>query len=323
MRLLPGLLLATSLLPVSAALAESDSAGVQWLQRIYAASQKLSYTGTFVYHHDNAVETSRITRVVDASGPVEKLEALDGDPREIVRSGDQVVCYYPRTMTMKIDKQSGRTSFPVILSDQIKELTESYVIRTGEVERVAGHDCQVIVLQPKDNLRYGQRLCADVGSGMLLKAKTFNEKHGMLEAIAFTQIQIGGNIDRSKVKPRFAANTRDWHVEDSGAEQANLGEAGWSVRAQPPGFRKIMEMTRTLNGKSGVGHIVFSDGLVAVSVFIEPPVAHASGRHAGLSRQGAINIYARQVGDHWVTVVGEAPAASVKLIANAVEYKKP
>jgi len=307
MRLLPGLLLATSLLPVSAALAESDSAGVQWLQRIYAASQKLSYTGTFVYHHDNTVETSRITRVVDASGPVEKLEALDGDPREIVRSGDQVVCYYPRTMTMKIDKQSGRTSFPVILSDQIKELTESYVIRTGEVERVAGHDCQVIVLQPKDNLRYGQRLCADVGSGMLLKAKTFNEKHGMLEAIAFTQIQIGGNIDRSKVKSRFAANTKAWHVEDSGAEQANLGEAGWSVRAQPPGFRKIMEMTRTLNGKSGVGHIVFSDGLVAVSVFIEPPVAHASGRHAGLSRQGAINIYARQVGDHWVTVVGEAP----------------
>ncbi len=78
MRLLPGLLLATSFLPVSAALAESDSAGVQWLQRIYAASQKLSYTGTFVYHHDNTVETSRITRVVDASGPVEKLEALEG-----------------------------------------------------------------------------------------------------------------------------------------------------------------------------------------------------------------------------------------------------
>lgn len=324
MRLLSGLLLATSFLPVSAALAEGDPAALQWLQRIYTATQKLSYMGTFVYHHDNAVETSRITRVVDASGPVEKLEALDGVPREIVRSGDQVVCYYPRTMTMKIDKQSGRTSFPVILSDQIKELSESYVIRTGDIERVAGYDCQVIVLEPKDSLRYGQRLCADVASGMLLKARTFSEKHGMMETFAFTQIQIGGNIDRAKVKPRFASRTKDWHVENSGAEEANLGEAGWSVRAQPPGFRKITEMTRTLNGKSGVGHIVFSDGLAAVSVFIEPPAAaRATGRHAGLSRQGAINVYARQVGDHWVTVVGEAPAESVKLIANAVEYKKP
>jgi len=311
------------LLPFSAAYAQTDPAAMQWLQRVYSATQKLSYTGTFVYHHDDQVETSRITRLVVPSGTVEKLEVLDGIPREIIRSRDQVVCYLPSTMTVKIDKQSGRQAFPLILPDQLKDLTESYVIRKGDVERVAGFDCQVIVLEPKDNLRYGQRLCADTVTGMLLKAKTYNEKNEMLDAFAFTELKIGGHIDRDKVRARYAAKSRDWRVEDAGAVDSDLAQAGWSVRSPPPGFRKVKEMTRTLNGASGVGHIVFSDGLAAVSVFIEPSLARNANRQPGLSRQGAINIYARQVDSHWVTVVGEAPPESVKLIANAVEYRKP
>jgi len=317
------LLIALSLLPLSAAFAQSDPAAMRWLQRIYSATQRLSYTGTFVYHHDDQVETSRITRLVVASGPVEKLEILDGMPREIIRSRDQVVCYLPSIMTIKIDKQSGRHPFPLILPDQLKDLAESYVVRKGEVERVAGYDCQVIVLEPRDNLRYGQKLCADLATGMLLKAKTFSEKNDMLETFTFTQLRIGGYIDREKVKPRFVAQAKDWRVEDSDAAEADLTQAGWTVRSQPPGFRKVTEMTRTLNGASGVGHIVFSDGLAAVSVFIEPVAARNAARQPGLSRQGAISVFARQVDSHWVTVVGEAPAESVKLIANAVEHRRP
>jgi len=163
---------------------------------------------------------------VDASGPVEKLEILDGMPREVIRSRDQVVCYLPSIATVKIDKQGGRHPFPLILPDQLKELAESYVVRKGEVERVAGYDCQVIVLEPRDNLRYGQKLCADIATGMLLKAKTFNEKNEMLETFAFTQIKISGHIDRDKVKSRFIAKSKGWRVEDSDATEADLTQAG-------------------------------------------------------------------------------------------------
>ena len=323
MKLLRRALIALSLLPISTAFAQSDSAAMQWLQRIYSATQRLSYTGTFVYHHDDQVETSRITRVVDASGPIEKLEIMDGMPREIIRSRDQVVCYLPSIMTVRIDKQRARHPFPLVLPDQLKDVAESYVVRKGGVERVAGRDCQVIVLAPSDALRYGQTLCADLATGMLLKAKTLNEKHEMLETFAFTQLRIGGHISREKVKSRFAASSKDWRVEDSGAAEADLSQAGWTVRSQPPGFRQVTEMTRTLNGSSGVGHIVFSDGLAAVSVFIEPAAARNAARRPGLSRQGAINVFARRLDSHWVTVVGEAPAESVKLIADAVEYREP
>lgn len=313
------LVLVAALLIPQWALAQTDPSARQWLQRIYSATQKLSYTGTFVYYHDDQVETSRITRLVDASGPVEKLEALDGVPREVIRKGDEVVCYLPATMTVKVDKLAGRKSFPAILPEQINELSEYYVIRRGGVERVAGFPSQIIVLNPKDGMRYGRKLWADLHTGMLLRAKTFNERKEVMESFTFTQLQIGGNIERDRVRSQFAGKGKEWHVENSGAEPANLGDAGWTLRAQPPGFRKITEMTRTLGGTPGVGHMVLSDGLAAMSIFIQSRASSSSP--PGLSRQGAINVYTRDLGRHRITVVGETPAESVRFIANAIELR--
>jgi sigma-E factor negative regulatory protein RseB len=155
---------------------------------------------------------------------------------------------------------------------------------------------------------------------MLVKTRTYDDKNEVMEQFSFSQLRIGGNIDREKIKPRYTAKGREWRVEDSAAAHADLAKAGWAVRASPPGFRIVTEMTRTLGGTTGVGHIVLSDGLAAVSVFIEPVKQPAP--RPGLIRQGAINVYMRQLGSHWITVVGEAPAESVKYIADAVEFRK-
>jgi sigma-E factor negative regulatory protein RseB len=310
------------LVSVPPATAQTDVDAQHWLQRIYEATQKLNYTGTFVYQHGQQVESSRITHLVDATGLHEKLEALDGVPREIIRTGEEVLCYMPTSMTLKIDKQPGQRSFFTILPEKFKELSENYSIRKGEAERAGGYDCQLIILEPKDRMRYGHRLCADLNTGMLLKAKTVDEHNEVLAQFAFTQIDIGGHIDRNKLKPRFSRKGPAWRVEDSGATRANLAESGWRIRSTPPGFRTVTELIRTLGGTSGVGHIVLSDGLAAVSVFIQPAASRSPAPQPGLARQGAINVYVRQVGSHWITVVGEAPAESVKYIANAVEYRR-
>jgi sigma-E factor negative regulatory protein RseB len=310
------------LLPVSAAIAQTDASAMQWLQRIYSASEKLSYSGTFVYQQGERVETSRIVHIAEASGPRERLETLDGSPREIVRTGDEVVCYLPGSMTVKIDKQPGRRPFPAILSEQLKDVSDNYTVKKGNVERVAGYSCQILMLEPKDRMRYGHRLWADLGTGMLLRARTVNDKDEMLEQFRFTQIQIGGTIGREQLKPRYSRQSKDWHVENSGATRANLAESGWTIRSRPPGFRTVAELIRTVGGTVGVGHIVLSDGLAAISVFIEPATSKRPAPHAGLAHQGAINVYIRPVGNYWVTAVGEAPAESVKYVADAVEYHK-
>ena len=306
----------------AAAQGEGPSDATRWLQRIYTATERLSYTGTFVYQHGEQVETSRVTRIVDASGVHERLETLDGTPREILRINEQVTCYIPETMTMKVERLLDTRPFPGMRADP-RVLAEHYNIRKGGTERIAGHDCQSIVLEPKDNLRYGHKLWADVATGMLVKAKTFNEKGEALEQFAFTQLQVGGRIDRDQVKSRFAGKGRDWRVESNEMVAADLARNGWLLKSLPPGYRKVTEMKRNVGASADVGHIVVSDGLAAVSVFIETLGEKASAVQLGPSRHGAVNVYTRKLESYLVTVVGEVPAESVKLIAQNVEYRRP
>ncbi len=316
-------ILALLLLALSVQAARADGDALAWLQRIHVATQKLSYTGTFIYRSGEQAETSRIVHVVGHGGIRERLETLDGYPREIVRNGDEVKCYLPDRMTVKVDKQTDHKIFPQLLPENLQDISEHYTLSTGEVERIAGHDSQAIRLEPKDKLRYGRKLWADLKTGMLLKSQTFDVEGEMIEQFAFKQISIGGKIDHDELKPRLLAKARVWHIENSGAVEANLAASGWTIKSQLPGFKKVTEMKRTQGGSKDVGHVIYSDGLAAVSVFIEPMANKTSLPPAGLSRQGAINIYSRQVAGHLVTVVGETPAESVKSLAESVEYHKP
>lgn len=288
-----------------------------WLRKIHDATQKLSYSGTFVYQNGSRSETSRITRYVDASGDIEKLEVMDGMPREIVRTKDTVRCYLPGSRVVKVDRRTER-GFPALLPERITALARHYDISLGETRRIAGYDCQAVVLTPRDNLRYGYKLYADANSGMLLRAVTVDAAGEQVEQFMFTQLTIGG-VTRDMVKPRHAART--WRVQDAGAAPARL--AGWGLSSELPGFHKVVELKRRLGDSRSAGQVVYSDGLAAVSVFIESLEGRSDPVRTGLASMGAIHIYRREVANHMVTVVGEAPAASVQRIANAVEYRRP
>ena len=174
------------------------------------------------------------------------------------------------------------------------------------------------MLTPKDNLRYGYRLYADAASGMLLKAVTFDASGESVEQFMFTQLAIG-NVTRDMVKPKHAV--RAWRIEDAAAAPTQL--TGWGLSAELQGFRKVSELKRRLGDSKPTGQLVYSDGLAAVSVFIEPREGRAEPVRTGLASMGAIHIYTREVANHVVTVVGEAPAVSVQRIADAVEFRRP
>jgi sigma-E factor negative regulatory protein RseB len=305
-----------ALLVLATTVAEAQSPEtLSWLRKIHDATQKLSYTGTFVYRNGGRSETSRITRYVDAGGDIEKLEVLDGVPREIVRTKDTVRCYLPESRVVKVDRRTER-GFPAVLPERISAVARHYDISLGETRRFAGFDCQEIVLAPKDDLRYGYRLYADVNSGMLMRAVTLDSAGQTIEEFSFTQLAIG-NVTRDMVRPRHAVKA--WRVEDAEAAPTRL--AGWGLAAELPGFQKVIELKRRLGESRPVGQMVYSDGLAAVSVFIEPMETRPA--RMGLASMGAIHIYTREVANHMVTVVGEAPAVSVQRIADAVEYRRP
>ena len=306
---------ALTLALVSGAVQAQAPETLAWLRKMQDAAQKLSYSGTFVYQNAGRSETSRITRFVEAGGDIEKLEVMDGVPREIVRTKDTVRCYLPGARLVKVDRRTER-GFPALLPERISAVAKNYDISLGETRRIAGYDCQAVVLTPKDNLRYGYRLYADNASGMLLRAVTFDASGEQVEQFMFTQLAIGG-VTRDMVKPRHAS--RNWRIEDAEASPARA--AGWGLSSELPGFHKVVELKRRLSDSRPAAQMVYSDGLAAVSVFIEALEGRPEPVRPGLASMGAIHMYTREVANHVVTVVGEAPAASVQRIANAVEYR--
>ena len=307
--------------PVLAAESGVAEDGVAWLKKMAVASRQLNYSGTFVYRHATQTETSCIVHYVNqAGGEFEKMATLDGPAREVIRTNDQVICYLPETKTVLIEKR-GKRLFPALLPEQLTGVADNYEISVTGSDRVADHECRMILLVPKDKMRYGHRFCAEVSSGLPLRARTVSEKNETLESFAFTELKIGGSFNRDRVRSRYAATSKNWRVDHSAFSIADTPtDTGWVLTQQPAGFRKLTELTRSFAGRPAkVSHIVYSDGLAAVSVFIEPLPKTRPAR--SLTHQGAVNIYTRMVADHMVTVLGEAPAATVMQIANSLELR--
>ena len=288
------------------------------LQRMANAAYQLNYSGSFVYQHGQTMETSRIMHLKDAHGEREKLVMLDGNRRQVFRNNDEVYCFLADDKTVMVDKRRVKRTFPALLPTQLADLQTYYEINLGGQERVAGRDSQVIVLTPKDAYRYGHRFWADNQSGLLLKASTWNERKEIVDQFFFSDIKIGAVIDPKDVKPALRGRKL---VRSTGEGMKNIPiDNGWEISAAPEGFKHMMALKRVLPGaRMPVNHIVYSDGLSAVSIFIEP----VSDKTApGLSNHGAVNVYTRVLADHQVTVLGEVPQATVKQIGDAVSFKK-
>ena len=307
----------TLLLAALASNAESPLDGMTWLSRMATAARQLNYAGTFVYRHADRTETSRVRHLADELGEMEKIESLDGPVREIIRDRDEFWCYMPELKAIKIDRAQAKRFFPALIADPVRAFEEGYAIKVKGKDRVAGRDCQQIHLEPKDQFRYGYRLCADLESGLLLRANMIRGRDEVIEHFGFSEIRVGQLIIRDTLKSNFSSE--NWVRQSPPAVDAS----GWSVKALPPGFKKIVELKRTLaNRPDRVTQLLYSDGLTAVSVFIEPRKGEPKAT-ARPSQQGAVSFYSRQLPDHNVVVVGEVPPVAVEQIANSVTKDSP
>ena len=313
-----GLLLATANV-----VAGEQQDSLDWLKIVAFAGHQTDYSGIFVYQYDNRVETSRITHVVEPDGEYEKLEGLDGPKREIIRHHGQVWCYINHKMeqmdSLHPQMQSRFTDLP---PEQLSLLSTNYQAKEVGIERVAGYNTQAILFQPRDSLRYAHKIWVHTDSGLLLKASVLDGKNRVVEQYAFTQLQLDGIVDRSWIEQGVTAGKQ-------GAESVVLPEknkggthinSGWVVEALPAGFKKTMEIQRAMRGKHRpVTQLVFSDGLSAISIFVEPNDEDEDDEE-GLSSRGAMYLYHEVVGNHLITVVGEVPPRTLMQVFYSIRY---
>ncbi len=286
---------------------------IAWLQRAAEAARSTSYAGTFAHSNGDRTSAVRITHVSSGNDEHERVEPLDGPPHEIVRHNEDMFCYFPDARTVRLDRRVTARFFPEVVSGTPATVAASYEVTLGPAERVLGFDCQWIRLDPRDSFRYPQRLCSELNTGLVLRAKTLNEQQQVIEQYTFTDLKLGAEVARSDVKSIFEARVKRWITDAQPREEARGAQTGWTVTSPPAGFQKVNELKRTLPGrKAPVSQIVYSDGVASLSVFVEPNNGPTPRTAEASSEDGTTTFFVRPMGEQLVSVLGEVPLATAQ-----------
>jgi hypothetical protein len=129
----------------------------------------------------------------------------------------------------------------------------------------------------------------DESSAMPLKTQLHTAAGRVVEQVVFTDLSLPTRVADGALQPAFSV--RDYRQLRRGAATAAApqpaADTTWDVADLPPGFRLVANSTRLMgDNPRAVTHLVFSDGLASVSVFVEPHVA-PPGQCAGEHSQSA------------------------------------
>lgn len=309
--------------PASPGKTGAEVAPTTWLERMNRALTTRNYDGTFSHWHGGTVEMLRIIHRVQDGQVAERLVSLDGSGREFIRRGGSLTCYLPDKRTVLVEErppQESLVGFPAV-NEQTASL---YEIREVARMRLNRRDTHVITIAPRDEYRYGYRLWIDDSTAMPLKSQLCDARGDVIEQIVFASLKLSAHIPDSAFKPEVSAEGFRWLRSDSGAPPAAAPATEWSALRLPPGFRMLLRRVQILPGAPGqVDHLVFSDGLASVSVFVE--VRPASPGQAQLSQSatvGSSSAFSTVIDGHKITAVGEVPPATVRFIASQVKAEE-
>lgn len=294
-----------------------------WLVKMSEAAKSASYQGTVVYRGDEMLETFRVTHRFHNGVERERVQSLTGEPREVEKQGGNTTCLLPKARRMTVNQQpTPKGLFPGLTRERVAQIAQIYEFDDLGTQRVAGRNCRGIAVTPRDAFRYGYEIWADEQTGVPLKVNMIGREGVTLEQMMFTEVELPANIPDAA----FAGEEQIAAPSAPVPPAALSGAEDMALARLPPGFRVTRRELRPLpNGRGMVEHILLSDGLSAVSVFSARRAAPKSFQ--GISQMGAMHAYGRVTGSFHITVVGEAPEETVKMIGDgaqpAAETPKP
>lgn len=297
------------------------------IESMSQALRTLNYEGVFVHAQGTNLTSMRILHGSNERGEFERLTALDGEAREVIRSNSLVTCIWPGSQSVVVSKSKPRDLLPRI--DASLASNKRYRFSHGDPDRVAGRPTHVVNVVPRDEYRYGYRFWIDVDNSMLLRSMLLEGPEKPVEQVIFTQIDYLDSIEASRFDVLGAHNRADmvsWLEPKNNAASSAIETHQRTVANRvsfsrlPDGYRKVSETFSSTPIKSGpVSHVMLTDGMASVSVYVEyVPLAEQAGMTLGLSRMGAMNAYGISKSTALVTAVGEVPELTVKVIASAV-----
>ncbi len=317
----------------------SDPAAL--VRRIQDAAARHSYSGTFVVGAGSQVTSLRVTHVGHGQDQIDRIEALDGELRQVYRHNDRVHVLWPRLHAALVEQRDPGLNLPGQLAGGTSARLDMYELQAGASDRIAGHDANVVLLRPKDNLRHAQKLWLDAATGLLLRTDILDEQGRVLESAGFSELRW---IQRPAAQALLSEmhSLKGYRVERTAVVATDLAREGWGLSQAVPGFQVSYAVRHPpgLGGGPAQGALpadhatssarparevlqaVFSDGLTTVSLFVEHHDGSRHGHAEKASQQGATQLLGLRQGDWWITAVGDVPRATLQAFASRLERRR-
>lgn len=305
------------LLSLAAVVHAGDREAREWLERMSESLATRNYEARFFRVRDSRSDAWRIIHRVERGKATERLVSLDGSGREYIRNESEVICYLPDKRTVLVEKRAEESTLLSTVPVYSERLEANYSIERGGATKTLGRRTQLILVKPRDQFRYGYRLWLDQETAMPLKSQLCDRNGNVIEQLLFAELHFRDRISADSLKPAVSADGFKWLYQDAQQPRVRSASLEWVIHP-PAGFRLTTWRIQAIAGSSApVQHLVYSDGLASVSVFIEPRNAQTQAI-SGLAKVGAAFAYSRDLDGHQVTAVGEVPAATVQAIAAGV-----
>jgi len=296
----------------------SADAPAEWLDRMSAAVQKISYSGTVIRTKGGEAETLKVVHSISDGVISGKMTVQEGNGLEIIRNGNEVHCILPDKKSVLVETWNNQsTLFTTLPSSDVRHGHEYDLSLAGE-GRVAGRKAVLLAIRPHDEFRFGHRLWLDRETGFPLKTELLDVDGSLLEQVKFADINLEPNISPEALLPSISLE--GFAFRSGAAERVEVEiETDWISDDLPAGFRVVSTRTRQLAGTdTPVTHILYSDGLATVSVFIGQAQKKKIARRSNV---GSSNAYSLQLDEYQITAVGEVPSATVEKIASSMRQQ--
>jgi sigma-E factor negative regulatory protein RseB len=317
-----------SLLVSFSALSADSGQAVSLLERLSQSLRQLNFNTSFVVVKNNQAEPYHwlhgiVEKQADDNNKnesdieLEILALLNGPRRDILRINNTVSYIEPEYAPYSISSEQISGPIPTVFGRDIRVLENNYHFVSVGKNRVLGRAAQLIRIVPKDSHRFGYWLWLDQQSGLLLKLAVITRKGNLLEQIQFTHLEITDTISENLKQLQATELPK---IIDITAQQKST-DLAWQVNWLPSGFESVKSNRHRINtSKQTVEFMLFNDGLVDVSVYVNP--SKDKQRAMEFANDGATLVLSQVINNIEVSVVGKIPLETAKKIASSVTFNR-
>lgn len=291
----------------------------EWLRKMAVAVQTLDFEGTVIRRQGDDVQPLRIVHKKINGVVNERIVMQEGNGLEIIRIGDEVHCILPDQKSVLIEHWENASALIATLpSDNINPGAQYDVLILRRDQRVAGRNVVKLAVRPNDGFRFEHLFWLDQETGFPLKTELVSPDGEVINQLKFADIRIDSFIALQSLAPSMSLQNFTWYRDPASKFREEV-QTDWVSGDLPAGFKVESTLKESLDdSETAITHIVYSDGMATVSVFISKL---QDGEIQKSTVRGVSSSFSIAIDGYQVTAVGEVPPVTVEAIASSMRRR--